>query len=297
MISIRFSCIFIIIFSVLLSVSADVCLQEYKCWFENDGMIYDFSGLCREDEPYIYVSGEREYQANICGHLSGANVCRPEDGETYENGVAIKYWGVEPASCSTVGKLCQDVHGNAACCTKDCNVLGEGDPVFEKAHHTLGGVYAHFVMPGIDTHEINPCGGVRRATYHFICDETIEAEMVDAIDDGCNTVLTFSTKVACGVPKDAGHSFWDFVMIFVFVALLILSVAFMLGTIVESRNQGAPALPKFSTLKTPAFFSTGDYVPITKKNTTILTPGIDATEKEAEEESKEAEKPKEFSDL
>lgn len=246
-----------------LAVAEDfpLCEIEYDCEHTQliDNVLYywDFRYVCKdtgsEAGDYHFNDGlGHDYYANICG--TSAHKCLPESWvNNLERGVAIQYWGDEPA-CNKADpstyKCMEKINEVPACCTKNCQVLGSGKPhiTLEQPGQPELGVKMTFTgetPPPDDPYWCpwNPATGgqyARTVHYHLLCAPEVNGAepfmALQNITNECDYHLTFKSKWACGSktpiapyrpPKPASGKMsggWIFVII-----VLVLSVVYLGG--------------------------------------------------------------------
>eukprot|EP01138_Halocafeteria_seosinensis_P013049 gb/GECG01013327.1/.p1 GENE.gb/GECG01013327.1/~~gb/GECG01013327.1/.p1 ORF type:complete len:339 (+),score=40.58 gb/GECG01013327.1/:1-1017(+) len=210
------------------------CDEAYECDFvvmeKTTGDLYEFNlnGLCALED---YTSDSIKYSNgnvsfNICGFSN--RHCLPANNPNvpYIRGVAIQYWGPPSAAehCTIPGT------GKSEECTRDCEVIGIGEPSFEliePSNPEQGGIrLAHraAIAAKDDPWEcVVERGGEsfaleRHVTYDIYCDETVPLAKVIGAEEHpeCHYQVTIRSQHACGkrvrerlVPKSKGDKGGD----------------------------------------------------------------------------------------
>ena len=159
--------------------SEPACDAEYECQYVSSyGYTWDLRGMCQESTGYYrwddMVTNE-SYVFQLCGNLQDPWSCVPLDQTRqvqYSRGVAIQYDGAYPAP----GQQCVNNLGYTVPCTRNCEVLGVGNPVFtpyDPANQARG-LNATFI--GVDALDGNVCPkdyvgatGERTVTIAVLC--------------------------------------------------------------------------------------------------------------------------------
>lgn len=154
------------------------------------------------------------YNFNICGKAQ--QNCLPSSwANTYEFGVAVQSWGKVP-SCTPPG--CTDpTTGAAVCCTRDCQVLGTGEPFWsleDPSNPETGGVMARFKGAAPSQSDpfwcdYNPQTGAqyeREVAMHFMCDPSAPAPVPAMVQANktrsCKFEIYVRWSAACAVPPN-----------------------------------------------------------------------------------------------
>lgn len=132
--------------------------------------LYNLKPLCQGNIPYVFDDTEKnqKYVFQICGNTQPID-CTPPYEVKYQRGVAIQFFGNEPAGNAT----CVNNEGNPVHCTRDCEVLGVGLPVINLTDPSdpFGGVNVTFTgVPSMPTDPFQcPFNNiVRRHTMHTL---------------------------------------------------------------------------------------------------------------------------------
>mmetsp|Transcript_65735 Transcript_65735/g.133524 ORF Transcript_65735/g.133524 Transcript_65735/m.133524 type:complete len:255 (+) Transcript_65735:83-847(+) len=191
------------------------CDPSYECKFvytAPDGSkshTFDFTSLCSATDYVLTDVKGHNYYAQICG--TAKQNCLPATWQnTYEYGVAVQTWGQTPP-CGNP-PACKSKQGQAACCTADCQVLGQGPPqwsLVDPSNPSTGGVQAHHQGAAASDSDpfwctFNPTTGAqyeRHVTFVFECDPSVlHVEPIAAIQNvtnDCQYTLRFKTSKAC----------------------------------------------------------------------------------------------------
>lgn len=253
---------FILLAAVTVAlVLAQNCDPRYDCEFTTvDGKgitwFFDLSSLCSSTDYLLQDTQQHIYNVNVCGYANGN--CLPATwDETFEYGVAIQAWGALP-DCTQV--QCQHKSGGEACCTKDCEVIGVGEPtwgVMNATNVATGGIIAHFkgAAPAeTDPYwcDFNPETGTqfeRQVTYFFHCDPLQHAPLPlyaeQNITNDCHYGVHFLTDKACGTVYNGGGGGGGLSGGWVFIIILIsvTAAAFVGGAVLQYQKTHTWGIP------------------------------------------------------
>lgn len=208
--------------AVLVSaVPINYCDPGFECkWtYQDIGHLkwtFDFSGLCKFQDTIINDLQNHTYYLNVCG--ISHKKCNPQWDNTYQYGAAVQMWG-DPPPCNlsdSSGEHCFDkLTGAKECCTRNCQVLGVGEPLWkplDPVNPFDGGVsITHFGVPPSQSDPFscpsNPRTGQqedRRVTYQIMCDPTMAPNDVvpvfagENVTQACQYIIVLKSSNACG---------------------------------------------------------------------------------------------------
>lgn len=251
--------------AALASSASAACDQSYLCQYQfndvstNTAYNFDFSSLCDSNSGKDWVVNDEKghtYSAKICG--TAAQNCLPATWHnTYEYGVAVQTWGGPPAACppKTCSQKNPDGGSTPACCTKNCQVLGTGNPTWfltDPSNPQTGGVTAKYKGAAPSDSDpywcsFNPATGAqyeREAHFVFQCDPSVSSvNVVKAIQNSsnyCRYKILFGTQYACAATLNGGMSGgWVFILI-LFIGFIVYVVVGALITYSQERVWAFP---------------------------------------------------------